>query len=243
MKKIVFGVIVMMLGVFLLFRNMGYVSWEISHWVLSWQSLLIAIGAVLLFDRKPNNRSAGLVLILVGGIFLLSKVLDIHLGNFLIPALVIMAGIILIIRASTGRRLKDTFADCSDRWEFRDFQEKTFNKTTLKREYIFTSSKEKWVYGKLKNVEVDAVFSGVELDFSQTELADDIKVAASIRVSSVFSGVILYVPDDWNLILRKTGVFGGFVDKRPQNIEMNKEKIVILELEAVFGGGEIRCYE
>ncbi|MDR2683253.1 MAG: cell wall-active antibiotics response protein [Dysgonamonadaceae bacterium] len=232
MKKIVFGVIVMMLGVFLLFRNMGYVPWGISRWVFSWQSLLIAIGAILLFDRKPNNKSAGLVLILIGTIFLLSK--SMYVGNVLVPALVIVAGMILIVRASTGRRLKDTFDQ---------------TKTTIPgngcitREYVFTGSKEKWAYGKLRNVAIDAVFSGVELDFSQTEWTGAIQEPVYIKVSSVFSGVTLYVPDDWDIIVRKSSVFGGFVDKRPLNIEVDKEKKVILELEAVFGGGEIRCYE
>jgi len=115
----------------------------------------------------------------------------------------------------------------------------------VKREYVFNGSKEKWTYGKLRNVVIEAVFSGVELDFTQTELADDIKVAAHIKISSVFSGITLYVPDDWNIMVQKTGVFGGFVDNRPRSAEqnVNKDKLVILELEAVFGGGEIKCYE
>ncbi|MDR0541366.1 MAG: cell wall-active antibiotics response protein [Dysgonamonadaceae bacterium] len=249
MKKIVFGVIIMMLGVFLLFRNMGAIPEEIVHWVLSWQSLLIAIGAILLFDRKTDNKNAGLILILVGSVFLLPKMMGVQLSGILVPALIIAAGIFFIVRATTQKGSSDD-GGCRSEWkEYQNFEKKSFEKTTfsgngcIQREYIFNSSKEKWNYGKLRNIAIEAVFSGVELDFSQTELADDTKVAARISVSSVFSGVTLYVPDDWNIILQKTGVFGGFVDKRPRNIEADKEKIVILELEAVFGGGEIRCYE
>jgi len=96
----------------------------------------------------------------------------------------------------------------------------------------------------LKNVEIEAVFSGVEIDFSQAELADDIKVAALIKIKSVFSGVILYVPDDWNIVVQKTGVFGGFTDNRPNRVlQVSGNKYVVLEVEALFGGGELRCYE
>jgi predicted membrane protein len=93
-------------------------------------------------------------------------------------------------------------------------------------------------------VEIEAIFSSVEIDFTQAELADDVKVAARISVKSVFGSVILYVPEDWNITIQKTGVFGGFTDNRPNRVlQIASDKLVILELEAVFGGGEIRCYE
>jgi predicted membrane protein len=221
--------------------------------VLSWQALLMAIGAVLLFDRKRESRTAGVILILVGGVFLLSRIEGLHLGKILVPSLIIIAGIALVFRASGRKKSRNAFSacgdwaeftSCCDREEFRDCESgANGGRSGIKREYVFSGSKEKWGHGKLKEVSIDAAFSNVELDFSRAEVAEDVKVAASIHVSSVFSSVILYVPDDWNIILQKTGVFGGFVDKRPQNIEVDKEKIVILEVDAIFGGGEIRCYE
>ena len=250
MKKIVLGVLIMMFGVFLLLRNLGFIPYEISHWVISWQSLLIAIGAILLFDRKMENKNAGVILILVGSIFLLSKMLDMSLKGIVVPALVIALGVVFIFWVTTKKSWcrKGGFSNCSE-WKDYGNTKNSFAKITdngngdIKREYAFNGSKEKWTHGKLRNVKIEAVFSGVELDFSQAELADDLKVAAHIKVKSVFSGVILYVPDDWNLVIQKNGVFGGFVDNRPRNIVVDKEKIVILEVEAVFGGGEIRCYE
>jgi hypothetical protein len=49
-KKVVLGIIIMFVGVFLLFHNMGYFPWTIYHIIISWQALLIGIGFVLLFD-------------------------------------------------------------------------------------------------------------------------------------------------------------------------------------------------
>jgi predicted membrane protein len=241
MKKIAIGVIIMMLGVFLLFNNLGYVSSVLYRLVISWQALLIAIGATLVFDRKRDNNNAGIILIFIGSFFLLPRIFDVNATGILIPLFIIVAGMFFVIHATTKKTPKKIFEN---------FDEIPFQKTTVgsggvvKREYVFTGSKEQWTYGKLKNVEIEAVFSGIELDLTQTELADDIKVAAHIKVSSVFSGVTLYVPDDWNITVQKTGVFGTFTDKRPHNaIHSTGNKMVILELEAVFGGGEIRCYE
>ncbi len=70
----------------------------IGNTLFSWQVVLIITGIVLLAGR----RSAGIVLVVLGGIFLLPEILHFSFWSlsFLIPALLIGAGIILIIKAS-----------------------------------------------------------------------------------------------------------------------------------------------
>ena len=250
-KKIVVGVLIMAVGLFLLFDKMGFFIPSIYRVIISWQTLLIAIGVVLLFDRKQDHKTGGLVLILIGTIFLLPKIYPVSIGSFIIPVVLIAIGIGFIIKTATRKNENkdyETWTNEHPDWKsnFTEFGKKiiTNGGGVVKKEYVFTGSKEKWTQGKLKNLEIEAVFSGVELDFTQAELADDIKVAAHIKVTSVFSGVILYVPEDWNIMVQKTGVFGGFNDNRPNRVlQASSDKLVVLELEAVFGGGEIRCYE
>jgi len=251
MKKIVAGVIIMMVGAFLLLNKMDFFIPEAYHVVISWQTLLIAIGIILLFDKSSDHKTAGLVLVLVGTLFILPKIYPLNIGGFIVPVVIIAVGIGFIIKASTRKNESknyETWSNEHPEWNkhFKDFEKNVTlnNGGIVRKEYVFAGSKEKWTYGKLKNVEIEAVFSGVELDFTQTELADDIKVAACIKVKSVFSGVTLYVPDDWNIMVQKTGAFGGFTDNRPNRVlKTSGDKLVILELEAVFGGGEIKCYE
>ena len=251
MKKIVTGIIIMAVGAFLLFNNMGFFIPEVYHLVISWQTLLIAIGVILLFDKPSDHKTAGIILIVIGTLFLLSKICPLNVRTFIIPAAIIAIGIGFIIKATTRKNEDNSFETWfSEHPEWKK-QFKNFGKNdtfkdgnVIYKEYVFTSSKEKWTQGKLKNLEIEARFSGVELDFTQAELADDIKVAACIKVKSVFSGVILYVPEDWNIVVQKTGAFGGFADNRPNRVlRVSSDKIVTLEVEAVFGGGEIRCYE
>jgi predicted membrane protein len=159
-----------------------------------------------------------------------------------------VAGILLIVRASTKKQR--CFRSFGKTFSFENMSE-NFTETPpdanhngyIGREYVFTGSKERWIYNNVKSIEISAVFSGVELDFTQLELSHDVN-KVHIKVSSVFGGVILYVPEDWNIMIQKTGVFGSFTDNRPCNASQTANgKPVYLELEAVFGGGEIKCYE
>lgn len=70
----------------------------IGNILFSWQVFLILTGIVLLAGR----RSSGIVLIVLGGILLLPELLHFSFLSlsFLIPALLIGAGVVLIVKAS-----------------------------------------------------------------------------------------------------------------------------------------------
>ncbi|WP_372649787.1 hypothetical protein [Draconibacterium sp.] len=67
-----------------------------GHFVFSWPVILIIIGAVLM----AGKRSGGLVLLIIGGIFLLPKLIFISGAAivFLFPVILIVLGIALIAR-------------------------------------------------------------------------------------------------------------------------------------------------
>jgi hypothetical protein len=69
---------------------------DISHFIFSWQMILIIVGLILLAGR----RSAGIVLIVVGGIFLLPKFLILPGLTFSLffPVLLVGLGVALIAR-------------------------------------------------------------------------------------------------------------------------------------------------
>ncbi|MCL2650742.1 MAG: hypothetical protein FWD60_06930 [Candidatus Azobacteroides sp.] len=252
MKKIVAGILIMMVGAFLLLNKMDFFIPEVYRIVISWQMLLIAIGIILLVDKPQNHKTAGLVLIVIGALFLFSKIFPLFgVVGFIIPVIITAIGISFIIKATTQKNeIKDSETWCSEHPEwsrhFTDFEKNitTNSGGVVHKEYVFSGSKEKWTMGKLRNVFIEATFSGVELDFTQAELADDLKVAAFIKVKSVFSGVTLFVPEDWNIKIQKTGAFGGFNDMRPSKVlQASTDKLVILEIDATFGGVEMKCYE
>jgi hypothetical protein len=73
------------------FMNIGKI-------IFSWQLILILVGIILLAGR----RSSGIVLIVLGGLFLIPKLLafQIHTIPFLIPLVLVAVGVTLIIKAN-----------------------------------------------------------------------------------------------------------------------------------------------
>lgn len=68
----------------------------ISHFVFSWPMVLIVVGFVLL----AGKRSAGLVLLIIGAIFILPKVFVFSIGVLFImfPILLIVLGIAIVAK-------------------------------------------------------------------------------------------------------------------------------------------------
>lgn len=244
-KSTVAGVLVLLFGILFLMKSLHFIDWEIWDVIISWQSLLIVIGLLLLFDKNRNNKGVGGVFVVVGTIFMLPRIFAAIDGSIVIPLLIIAGGVYWIVASVRRKNRKQSYFNQD---HHHDFENKPFVEMTatesgyVKREYSFTGSKERWTYGQLKRVEIEAAFSGVELDFSQAELSDEVE-QVHIKATAVFSGVTLYIPSDWNVMINKTGIFGGWVDKRPMRPETSSGKLVVLDLEAVFGGGEIKSYE
>jgi len=68
----------------------------LGHFIFSWQVVLILVGLILM----AGKRSAGIVLIIVGGIFLLPKILLFPPFNitYVLPVVLIGAGVVMIAR-------------------------------------------------------------------------------------------------------------------------------------------------
>ncbi|WP_372950766.1 LiaF transmembrane domain-containing protein [Mariniphaga sp.] len=80
-------------NLFIPFRHL-FMNW--GNFLFSWQMVLIIIGLVLL----AGKRSFGIVLIVLGGLFLAPKILIFpHITlSFILPAILIGAGIALIAK-------------------------------------------------------------------------------------------------------------------------------------------------
>ena len=80
-------------NIFFPFKNIFH---DLTHFIFSWQMVLIIVGLILM----AGKRSAGIVLIVVGGIFLLTKIFGIHgiTMSMYFPVLLVGLGIAMIAR-------------------------------------------------------------------------------------------------------------------------------------------------
>jgi predicted membrane protein len=254
MKRVVIAVLIILAGVFLLFNNLGFLPHNYFRIIFSWPFLLLVIGSTMLTDKRSHKKDAGIIFIFVGIAFLIPKILllftpyllpGVNISKLTLSICVIATGIYFLLKSQRHKSGGCFWGRHSPYFQKEDFDSMPFtdipdNDTGyVKREYVFVNTKER-ISPPIKRVEIEAVFSGIEIDFSQTELSSDVK-NIYIKITAVFSGVTLYIPDDWNVLIQKTGVFGGFNDKHFVKKPSNPNgKLVILELEAVFGGGEVK---
>ena len=113
-SKIVLAFVLIGIGVLWILRKLGFyidlphIHWESifypfrqifhgwGHFIFSWQMILIIVGLILL----AGKRTSGIVLIVIGGIFILPKIFLLQglTISFLLPVVLIGVGVAIITR-------------------------------------------------------------------------------------------------------------------------------------------------
>ena len=223
-KSVVFGLLVLLFGVLLLFRNTGLLNDSFFHVVFSWEMLLIAIGLINIFDR---NRPLGVVLIVIGSIFILPRIFEFPFAfhQVLWPLVLIAFGCLIIF--GTGK----------------NFRHRSYLRNSLTDDYIddvavFSGVERNINSPSFRGGKVVTIFGGAKLNLNQATLSPDLNV---LEVVCLFGGTTLLIPADWNVKVEVMHIFGGFVDKRPP-IQVDQNKTLIIKGVTMFGGGEVKSY-
>ncbi len=228
MKKVVFGIIVVIVGALLMASNFGYLPYHLRNIFFSWQMLLIAFGLVNLVSSE--SKTTGLILISVGSFFLLPDLFDFSFNFIRLfwPLLLIVVGLSLILNKS--------YHGC---WR-RQRKDKVSEAGVIDEFNVFSGSKRRFANEVFKGGEISNVFGGSELDLTQAILGDGETV---LNIQYVFGGGTLIVPADWNVRIEVVSIFGGFSDER-RIIKQSTDssKVLVLKGNCVFGGGEIKSY-
>ena len=191
----------------------------ISDW---WPAIFIIIGLIKL---KGQDRGSGLVFILIGTLLLLT-IHDVVEWNSiwrLWPLILIFIGLSMIFK---GRRTNWTMS----------------NETTSGDDYIhsnavFGGSEHTVTSQNFRGGETMALFGGVELDMRQANISDE---GCKIHATALFGGVEIIAPDDWNVIITGTPIFGGIDSKSRRKSDANNIKDVYIHCTVAFGGVEIK---
>jgi predicted membrane protein len=225
-KSLIFGLLVIVAGLLLMAKNTGFITPEVSHIVFSWEMLLIAIGLANLFSYR--SVVSGVILILIGGFFLLVDFYNLPFGfwNILWPVLIILVGLSMIFGMSRWRRHHG--------WK----NSGTSNENFFEDIAVFGGGERKIVSTSLEGGKMVAIFGGSKIDLSRCTLAPG---QPMIELVAIFGGTTLTVPPEWNVKVEVFNIFGGYADKRVMN-QIDPSKTLVLKGVTIFGGGEIRSY-
>ncbi len=109
LQMLIFSIMVIGAGILLFLFKTGMLPVEYKSIIFSWQMLLISLGTLAFFSRPHPHAFMGILLILIGGLFMLSKFNYpplIFLKENLLPAGLLIAGLLICIGALFGRRYK-----------------------------------------------------------------------------------------------------------------------------------------
>jgi predicted membrane protein len=258
--KVIGGIFVVIAGCLLLAREMGV---ELPHWLFQWYTLIIAVGLFVGFKHGFKNFS-WLVLIIVGGIFLVSEVYpEFSIKHYLWPIVIIIVGLFIIFKPrNRHRRCREhrfrhrhhRFSDPqvrTEKWEqYRAEAEKaaynnpfteTDSEDVINGVAFMSGIKKKIISKQFKGGEITVIFGGGEIDFTQADITDK----ATLEVTQVFGGTKLLVPANWEIKSETVSIFGSIEDKRmtrPATLANEPSKILILKGTTIFGGIEIKSF-
>ena len=218
--RLIIGLALVVLGGLFLLDNFHVIYFDVPYWIFKWQSILIIIGLILL--ANSDNKSAGFILIAIG-----------LFGWFphLWPLLLIGIGVyILYKRKDSTIKTGDETSMGGEPGNSNDY----FDDTS-----IFGGGKKRINSNNFKGGRITAIFGGSEIDLYDCNLALGTNI---IDVFTMFGGVELIVPADWNVKIETLSIFGAFTDKRRQDSNQipDPERKLVLKGLVLFGGGNIK---
>jgi len=193
-NRAVFGLILIAVGFILIISHFGILPNDWRHIIISWQALLILIGSVMLFSRQ--NQPAGGILILIGGFFLVPRVLPGYFewNDLFWPVILLGVGTIIILREVLKRK--------NDRKGSPDF---------IDIVSILGGGDRNIASQNFEGGRITAIFGGGKLDLRKARLAEGVN---ELDLFLMFGGYKFILPPEWNVRMEVTTILGGFSDKR-----------------------------
>jgi predicted membrane protein len=220
-------------GVLIILKNLGMLDYSIYRIFLSWQMILIVIGAVSIVKR---DHTGGWILIGIGLFFLIPSITGtgyIWLHTYW-PLIFVFIGVVILAKLLRPEyRGKENVSSFSSK-EYSSTSDNGFVNSTN-------------TFGSVKQIVLDPVFRGAKLsntfggtilDLRHTSLQDEITY---IDIECTFGGIEIYLPSNWMVENKLQHLAGGSDDKRfqySQNFD-NSHKLV-LRGSVTFGGVEIK---
>lgn len=223
-----FGIILILLGLGFLGDQLGY--FEISEIISTyWPMILIVAGLTGLFDRK-SSKVGNLIVLALGILFQLNRLdyLAVEVFKLFWPIVLIIIGISILF--TKGVRHHSVKIDMN-KWSAN-----TVEDTTVDSFVIFSGLETNNQSQEFKGGKVTAIFGAIELNLTGANLANN---EAFIDATSLFAGIDIYVPNNWNVKMSGTPIFGGWSNKTKPNADPNAP-VLVIRCTAMFGGIEVK---
>ena len=223
--RIWLGAILIIVGALIFLKNFHFNIFQFD--LFSWPFILILIGIIILINQRDSFF--GFLLIIIGGAGIASKYLHISFRSVFSeywPVLLIILGVYTLFK-SIGTNSKSNM----DTIESEECQVDIFS--------IFGDSTKQIKTNNFLGGKITSIFGDLKVDLRQSHLANGKQVLDTL---TMFGATEIFLPNDWEVIIKTTTIFGGFDDKRSKTESLKElnEKVLVIKGLVLFGGGEIR---
>lgn len=218
------GLVLIAIGVILGINALGIA--DIDIFFPGWWTLFIIVPCTIgLFDFRDKNKTGEIIGIVIGVILLLGCLDVINFSTvwqLILPTILIIGGLSVILHGLIGRKVAQQFKKLHKSGENESW-------ATFSSQNIDFSNRE------FKDSTLEAVFGSIKCDLRKAKFAKE----ASLKADATFGSVTIYVPEDVEVEVAATQIFGGVTDKRKYHADKTKATLYV-NANCLFGGVEIR---
>ena len=221
-SNLLWGIVLVIVGI--IFGLNALEITEINIFFNGWWTVFIIVPCFIdLFKEKDKT---GNIIGLTIGLFLLlgcNNIIDFDLiWKLIVPISLIIIGLSFIFKDTINGKIKKEI--------------KKIDKTN-ENEYYATFGEQNLNFQneEFSNCNLNAIFGGIKCDLTDSIIKKD----AVINASTIFGGITIIVPNDINVKIVSTPIFGGVSDERKHNNKDSKFTIYI-NATCIFGGIEIK---
>ncbi len=225
MKKIgnvIWGVLLIAVGLIIALNAMNITNIDIffdGWWTLF---IIVPCGIGLITEREKTGNLIGVAV----GVFLLlccQDVLSFSLfWKLLVPAIIVIIGLKMVFSGLFGNKANEIITKM-----------KADGNTPKVGCAIFSGCDLRYDGEIFEGAELTAVFGGVECDLRNAVIEKD----CAIKVSAIFGGIDILVPENVNVKVNSTSLFGGVSNK---TAACKDAPTIYVSGTCMFGGVEIK---
>ena len=224
MGNVLWGIVLIVIGV--IFGLNALEITDINIFFDGWWTLFIIVPCFI--DLFIDEEKTGSIIGLLIGVCLLlccQGILDFSLVfKLMIPIILVIVGLSMIFKDALKTKVKEDIKKLNKR----NPNSKEYCSTFGGQNVDFTNE-------IFKGCELTAVFGGVKCNLKDATIEEN----CVINTSVIFGGVTIYTPENVNVKIVSTSIFGGVSDER--KIKTKDSKVTIyINATCVFGGVEIK---
>ena len=221
-KNIIWGVLFISLGVIVALNSLGVT--DIDLFFEGWWTLFIILPSIagLISDSDKTGAIIGLV---VGIALLLSArgIIDFSsVFSLIFPIILVIIGVKIIFKALFKKKEKN------GAFPKREGSQKEFHST-------FSSLDLKFDGEVFEGADLEVAFGGISCDLRSAIIEKDVVLNAS----AAFGGIDIFLPDNVNVIVKSSALFGGVSDEK-KRVRIEGANTIYINADTAFGGIDIK---